>query len=138
MTTDTQTRPAVGAWDPADLEGRTREQVLALCREAGLAATAWKRGRMVAVLTGAEPAPSPRARAVKITEPAERAPASADAAVYLAKVLEQRRSRTGPCQATTCRAACQAYEEGARDAFRWQLCSCGHTQWAHETGAKHA
>ena len=119
--------------DPAELEGKTREQLLGMCREAGLAATAWKRGRMLAVLTGAEPAPEPKRReanGVNLTNPAPR-PLAEEGEAARRKALEQRQKRTGACQSTTCAMECPAYEEGRLDAFHWQLCTCGHTQWAH-------
>ena len=126
--------------EKSELEPLTREQILEKCREAGLAATAWKRGRMIAVLTGEEPAPEPKARrseGVKLTAPAPR-PLSEDGDHAAKKALESRLKRTGACESLTCAIGCQGYEEGRKDAFHWQLCTCGHTQWAHAVGEKHA
>lgn len=124
----TQEAPPAGA----DIEGKTRAELLEMCRARGLAATAWKKERMEqALLTGEQPARRPArepAQRAAIAEQLEERESGAEAA----KALASRLLRTGRCLSTTCEIGCQGYEEGARDAFRWQLCTCGHTQWAHE------
>ncbi len=126
MTTDALTLPL-----PTEaLAGKTRADLLELCRQAGFKATAWKRERMAAALTGAEEPPAPKANVLagqldKRREERE----TGDQAV--AKALANRLKRTGACQSTVCAIQCQQYEEGHKDAFHWQLCTCGHTQWAH-------
>lgn len=124
--------------EATELEGKTREQLLEMCRARGLAATAWRRERMHAVLTGAEEAPAPKPRA--------KADGGGNA---LAAQLEQRRlekgqqdqeaararrehlaKRTGRCLSKNgCQ--CEAYEPGKKDAFGWQMCECQHTDWSH-------
>jgi hypothetical protein len=118
--------------DPAELEGKTRAELLELCRARGLKATAWKRGRMEAALTGQD-------------EPVEKTPKANVLAGQLEKRREERENgdaaakrarenmlkRTGACQSTVCKAGCQAFELGEKDAFGWTMCLCGHTMWAH-------
>ena len=125
--TDTLTIPL----EPATIAGKTRAELLNLCRAVGLKATAWKRDRMAAVLTGEEQLPTPAAKAdVKLTKPAPR-PLAEEGDAARKRALENRLKRTGKCLSTVCELACSAYEEGRLDAFHWQLCTCGHTQWAH-------
>lgn len=116
--------------EPALLEGKTRAELLTYCQQAGLKATAWKRDRMYGALTGAEPAEVKAPKVAVIADQLERREAGADAA----KALEERLKRTGRCLSTACRDACGAYEAGGKDAFHWQLCACGHTQWSHAKG----
>jgi hypothetical protein len=127
MTTDAETRTI----DPAELEGKTRAELLELCRARGLKATAWKRDRMAAALTGQdEPVEkTPKANVLAGQLEAKRLERE-DPGAEARKARESRLKRNGACQSRNgCR--CEAYEYARRDAFHWELCSCGHTQWAH-------
>lgn len=118
--------------EPSELAGKTRADLLEMCRARGLKATAWKRDRMFAALTGQDeamaPAPKKNVLASQLERKRDEAE-SGDAAVR--KAQENMAKRTGKCLSTVCLLQCQAYEKGHKDAFHWQLCSCGHTQWAH-------
>ena len=123
---------------PAELEGKSRAELLEMCRARGLAATAWKKERMAqALLSGEEPAARATVGRVKDPSPgallatqlsARAAQEGRDAAVRRAR--EERLKRTGPCQSRN-GCACEVYEPAGSDAFGWQLCACQHTQWAH-------
>lgn len=117
--------------DPAELEGKTRAELLELCRSRGLKATAWKRDRMFAALTGqdepVEKAPKKNVLADQLDARREERSGEADAK----KARENMLKRTGACQSTVCRAGCQEFELGEKDAFGWTMCLCGHTMWAH-------
>lgn len=48
-----------------------------------------------------------------------------------ATLAERLAKQTGRClSANGCR--CEAYEQGSRDVFGWQLCVCTHTNHSHE------
>lgn len=122
--------------DPAELAGKTREELLAMCRERGLAATAWKKGRMEqALLAGEAPAPGRVAR-VKKTDNAlaqQLARRSEDGSrdAELKKLRERLELHTGPCQSKNgCK--CEGWVPGGHDAFHWPICeTCTHTRHAH-------
>lgn len=114
----------------AGLAGMTRAQLLEICREKGHKATGWKRDQMLAVLESGE-APAAKAKPNVLAAQMEQRETN-DQAVL--KAREHMLARTGRCVATVCRAACQSYEAAGKDAFNWQLCDCGHTQWAHAQG----
>lgn len=115
--------------DASELEGKTRADLLELCRARGLRATGWKRDRMFAALTGGEQPAAKR----QVAPSAGTVPAAkrGDGEVA-AKAREHRLQRTGACEAVVCKAACPAYEEVGKDDFGWHTCLCGHTQWAHQ------
>ena len=120
--------------DPAELEGKTRAELLELCRARGLKATAWKRDRMHAALTGqdepVEKAPKKNVLAGQLEKRRDDA-GSLDA--ERRKIKEQLALRTGHCLSKNgCK--CGAYVHGARDAFNWEICvECGHCRWTHAT-----
>lgn len=116
--------------DPSELTGKTRAELLEMCQARGLKASGWKRDRMYSALTGAE-APESTKKNVLADQLDKRREERETGDQVVAKALANRLKRTGRCLSTVCELECQGYEEGARDAFHWQLCTCGHTQWAH-------
>lgn len=113
--------------EAAHLEGKSRAELLEYCKQAGLKATAWKRDRMHAVLTGVVDKTETTPVTAVIAEQLERR----ETGDLAKRALELRLKRTGRCLSTVCDALCESYLAGVKDAFGWQLCECGHTQWAH-------
>lgn len=119
----------------AELEGMTRAQILDLCKARGLSATAWKRGRMIAVLTGQEEAPAASTRVKKESGNVLAQQLARRDQVVSEDISAKLAKRTGACQsASACE--CTGYAKGRRDAFGWQMCVCQHTQWAHAVPAE--
>lgn len=118
---------------PEELAGKTRAQLLELCRARGLKATAWKRDQMYQALTGSLPeppagkAPGKNALASQLERRRE---AAEDGAAAAKKAKEALAQRNGHCAATGC--TCPSYQPVWRDAFGWECChDCRHTRWAH-------
>jgi hypothetical protein len=119
--------------EPSELAGKTRAELLELCRARGLKATAWKRDRMHAALTGQDvPVPEPRKNVLagQLEARREENGSGSDAR----RAAENREKRTGACQSLACSYGCEAYAFERRDAFGWHTCVCGHTQWGHAAG----
>lgn len=124
--TDTDTENLDSTLDPGALEGKTRAELLDLCKARGLKASAWKRDRMFAELTGSEAPAAPVARENKLAQQLE-----ARETVSVASVQARLALRTGRCVSQSgCK--CEKYEADRKDAFGWQTCECGHTNWSHD------
>lgn len=126
---------------PEELKGKTRAELLELCRARGMKATGWKRDRMFAELTGETPPPKPasgpdRAAAAEAIAQKQEETEKPDSDVApkgaKAKSLKERlASRTGSCFAVGCK--CESWIPGEMDVNRlWHMCAdCTHTQWVH-------
>lgn len=116
--------------DPSELVGKTRAELLEMCRAAGFKATAWKRERMAAVLTGDE-VEVPTKKNVLAGQLEKRRDDAGALDAERRKIKEKLALRTGHCLSKNgCR--CEAYVPGGQDAFHWPIClTCAHTQHAH-------
>lgn len=142
---------------PEELKGKTRAELLELCRARGMKATGWKRDRMFTELTGETPPPKPASgpdraaaaeavakkqeetekpdpeaakKAVKEKQAETQDKVEAPATDKEASLHERMKARTGYCAAISC--ACASWFPNGMDANRfWPMCDCGHTQWVH-------
>lgn len=118
-----------------DLKGKSRADLLAICKERGYKATAWDKGKMLAVLTGEEAPPVSKTERKKKVEKAIKERKSSDsdepaATGKEASTQERMKARTGYCAAIGC--ACEVWLPNGMDSNRfWPTCACGHTQWVH-------
>ena len=119
-----------------DLKGKSRADLLAICKERGYKATGWDKGKMLAVLTGEEAPPVSKAERKKKIEKAieERKSSGSDSDEPVtgkeASAQERMKARTGHCAAIGC--TCEVWLPNGMDGNRfWPTCSCGHTQWVH-------
>lgn len=116
-----------------DLAGKSRAELLELCKERGLKATGWKKERMLQELAGGsteKPDPEAVKEAIKEKQAETETKAEAPATGKEASLQERMKSRTGYCVAIGC--SCEAWLPDGMDANRfWPMCSCGHSQWVH-------
>lgn len=118
--------------EPSELAGKTRADLLEMCRARGLKATAWRKEQMFAALTGqdepVEKAPKKNVLAGQLEKRRDDA-GSLDA--ERRKLKEQLALCTGHCLSKNgCK--CEAYVPGDHDAFHWPIClTCSHTQHSH-------
>ena len=117
-----------------DLKGKSRADLLAICKERGYKATGWDKGKMLAVLTGEEAPPVSKTERKKKVEKAikERKSSGSDepATGKETSAQERMKARTGRCEAIGC--TCEVWLPNGMDGNRfWPTCACGHTQWVH-------
>lgn len=118
-----------------DLAGKSRAELLELCKERGLKATGWKKERMLQELGSPaieteKPDPEAAKKAVEEKQAETQDKVEAPATGKEASLQERMKARTGYCAAIGC--TCESWLPEGMDVNRfWPMCACGHTQWSH-------
>ena len=121
--------------NPEELKGKSRAELLELCRARGMKATGWKKERMLQELGSPaveteKPDLEAAKKAIEEKQAETQDKVEAPATGKEASALERMKARTGHCAAIGC--TCEVWLPNGMDGNRfWPTCSCGHTQWVH-------